>query len=344
GGILSLRGLDNAAYAHAPDGSLINDSGCGNTLDFANPHVRALALETLRHFVRTCGVDGFRFDLAPVLARGPGFDANAPIFAEMAADPWLADRVMIAEPWDIGPGGYQLGHFPAHWLEWNDRFRDDVRRFWRGDGPIGALVTRLAGSSDIFGSNCRSVNFLAAHDGFTLADTVSYAARHNEANGEENRDGHGENFSWNHGVEGPSLDPDVRWARGQAQRAMLATLFASTGTILLTAGDEFGRSQRGNNNAYAQDNEIGWIDWVNRDRALEAFTVRLSARRDAARCAAFPAQGEWTRLDGQPMHVSDWEEAGTDGVRFRSTDPDRPLSLDISRSAGKVVRDYGAPA
>ena len=344
GGILSLRGLDNAAYAHAPDGSLINDSGCGNTLDFANPHVRALALETLRHFVRTCGVDGFRFDLAPVLARGPGFDANAPIFAEMAADPWLADRVMIAEPWDIGPGGYQLGHFPAHWLEWNDRFRDDVRRFWRGDGPIGALVTRLAGSSDIFGSNCRSVNFLAAHDGFTLADTVSYAARHNEANGEENCDGHGENFSWNHGVEGPSLDPDVRWARGQAQRAMLATLFASTGTILLTAGDEFGRSQRGNNNAYAQDNEIGWIDWVNRDRALEAFTVRLSARRDAARCAAFPAQGEWTRLDGQPMHVSDWEEAGTDGVRFRSTDPDRPLSLDISRSAGKVVRDYGAPA
>jgi glycogen operon protein len=338
GGVLSLRGLDNAAYAHAPDGSLINDSGCGNTLDFANPHVRALALETLRHFVRSCGVDGFRFDLAPVLARGPGFDAAAPIFAEIAADPWLADRVMIAEPWDIGPGGYQLGNFPPNWLEWNDRFRDDVRRFWRGDGAIGQLVTRLAGSSDLFGADCRSVNFLAAHDGFTLADTVAYANRHNEANGEQNRDGHGENFSWNHGVEGPSDDPEIRWARGNAQRAMLATLFASTGTILLTAGDEFGRSQHGNNNAYAQDNETSWIDWVRRDRALEAFTARLSARRDAARCATFPAQGDWTRSDGVPMSVTDWEDAATDGVRFRSTDPAQPLTLSICRDAHDIAR------
>ncbi len=150
GGVLSLRGLDNAAYAHAPDGSLINDTGCGNTLDFANPGVRELTVASLHHFVRNCGVDGFRFDLAPVMARGPAFAADAPIFAEIAAEPLLADRVMIAEPWDIGPGGYQLGNFPANWLEWNDKYRDDVRRFWRGDGTIGDVVTRIAGSSDIF--------------------------------------------------------------------------------------------------------------------------------------------------------------------------------------------------
>jgi glycogen operon protein len=147
----SLRGLDNAAYAHAPDGSLINDTGCGNTLDFGNPAVRRLTLDTLRHFVRHAGVDGFRFDLAPILARSPGFAADAPIFAEIAADPLLADRVMIAEPWDIGPGGYQLGRFPDTWLEWNDRYRDDVRRFWRGDAGVGVLATRVAGSSDVFG-------------------------------------------------------------------------------------------------------------------------------------------------------------------------------------------------
>jgi len=151
GPVLSFRGLDNAAYAHAPDGTLINDTGCGNTLDFANPAIRALTVDTLRHFVQHCGVDGFRFDLATIMARGPGFAADAPIFAEIAADPWLADRVLIAEPWDIGPGGYQLGRFPPHWLEWNDRYRDDVRRFWRGDAGVGLLATRIAGSSDMFG-------------------------------------------------------------------------------------------------------------------------------------------------------------------------------------------------
>ncbi|MFN7159285.1 MAG: glycogen debranching enzyme, partial [Erythrobacter cryptus] len=184
GGTLSLRGLDADAYARAPDGSLINDTGCGNTLDFARPWVRQLVIDALVHFVRHAGVDGFRFDLAPVLARGPGFDPEAPIFAELAAEPLLADRVMIAEPWDIGPGGYQLGRFPAGWLEWNDRFRDDVRRFWQGTAAAGVLATRIAGSSDIFGADCRSVNFIAAHDGFTLADLVAYAHRHNEANGE----------------------------------------------------------------------------------------------------------------------------------------------------------------
>src|SRR5260221_3379784 len=244
GPILSLRGLDNRAYAHAaPTGdgvSLINDTGCGNTLDFANPAVRQLALDALRHFVRHCGIDGFRFDLATVMARSPGFAPDAPIFAEIAADPLLADRILIAEPWDIGPGGYQLGNFPPNWLEWNDRFRDDVRRFRRGDGGIGTLATRIAGSTDVFGAHCRSVNFLAAHDGFTLADSVAYADRHNWANGEANRDGHGENLSWSNDVEGPSGDPEIVARRSADLRALLATLFASTGTIMRPARDEFG--------------------------------------------------------------------------------------------------------
>jgi glycogen operon protein len=341
GGVLSLRGLDNRCYAHEPDGShLINDTGCGNTLSFAYEPMRALALDTLRHFVRHCGVDGFRFDLAPILARGPGFDAAAPIFAEIAADPWLSDRVLIAEPWDVGPGGYQLGNFPGNWLEWNDRYRDDVRRFWKGQERLGVLATRLAGSADVFGEGtCRSVNFLAAHDGFTLADTVAYETRHNEANGEQNRDGHGENFSWNHGVEGPSDDPQVRAARATDLRALLATLFASTGTMLLTAGDEFGRSQQGNNNAYAQDNAIGWIDWLNRDHALENYTAELAAWRAerAGWFAQFPASGEWLRADGEAMTPGDWDNA--EFVRYRSLDPAKPYAVTIDRTGRKVTLD-----
>ena len=315
GGVLSLRGLDNDCYAHAPDGSLINDTGCGNTLDFGNPAVRALALATLRHFVASCGIDGFRFDLATVMARAPGFDPRAPIFSAIAADPLLADRVLIAEPWDIGPGGYQLGKFPSNWLEWNDRFRDDVRRFWRGDAGIGLLATRIAGSADIFGTDYRGVNFLAAHDGFTLADSVAYAQRHNEANGEQNRDGHGENFSWNNGFEGPSDDPAIRAARADDLRALLGTLFGSTGAIMLTAGDEFGRSQHGNNNAYAQDNAAFWIDWRARDHALEDHVARLSARRAVALSAfaALPPDATWTRADGEAMTTADWEDDRTQG-------------------------------
>ena len=318
GPVLSLRALDNAAYAHEPNGALINDTGCGNTLNFGHPAVRALALATLRHFVRHCGVDGFRFDLAPVLARGPGFDPAAPFFAELAADPQLADRVLIAEPWDIGPGGYQLGQFPANWLEWNDRFRDDVRRFWRGDVGVGLLATRLAGSADLFGPDCRSVNFLAAHDGFTLADCVAYEHRHNHANGEDNRDGHGENFSWNHGCEGPSHDPRVNAARAEDLRAMLGTLFASTGTVMLTAGDEFGRTQHGNNNAYCQDNAAFWLDWAGRDTALEDHVAALSAARAARRAefAQFPQGGEWLAPSGAAMTVADWEDPASDGFDY----------------------------
>ena len=332
GGTLSLRGLDPAAYARAPDGSLINDTGCGNTLDFANPNVRRLMIDTLAHFVRHCGVDGFRFDLAPVIARGPGFDARAPIFAELAAEPCLADRVMIAEPWDIGPGGYQLGQFPPNWLEWNDRFRDDVRRFWRGDGSLGTLATRIAGSSDLFGSDCRSVNFLAAHDGFTLADTLAYEQRHNHANGEDNRDGHGENFSWNCGAEGPSDDPQVIARRAADARALLGTLFASTGTIMLTAGDEFGRSQQGNNNAYCQDMPV---DWSARDRALEADVAALAARRAAAgdAFAQFPEDGQWLTPSGAAMQPQDWDNPETDGFTHQPLSGSARPALRISRSA-----------
>lgn len=339
GPIVSLRGLDNAAYGHAADGSLINDTGCGNTLDFAQPHVRQLTIDALRHFVAHAGVDGFRFDLAPVMARGPGFAADAPIFAEIAADPLLADRVLIAEPWDIGPGGYQLGQFPANWLEWNDRFRDDVRRFWRGDGTLGALATRLAGSADVFGpcdsSPCRSVNFLAAHDGFTLADCVAFVHKHNEANGENNRDGHDDNYSWNNGVEGPSDDPAVLARRQAAQRALLGTLFASTGTIMLTAGDEFGRSQQGNNNAYSQDNPLSWIDWQARDRDLEDFVARLSAARmgDMAR---FPENGQWLALEGAAMDGARWEDPATPGVAWRAPDQARP-GFRVSRADGVAL-------
>jgi len=335
GGTLSLRGLDPAAYARAPDGRLINDTGCGNTLDFADPHVRRLMIDTLAHFVRHAGIDGFRFDLAPVIARGPGFDQRAPIFAELAAQACLADRVMIAEPWDIGPGGYQLGHFPPNWLEWNDRYRDDVRRFWKGEATIGTLATRIAGSSDLFGADCRSVNFLAAHDGFTLADTVSFAHRHNHANSEDNRDGHGENHSWNCGAEGATGDPAILARRAADIRALLGTLFASTGTIMLTAGDEFGRSQQGNNNAYCQDLPIGWAA---RDLALEADVAAL-ARARAERLddfLRFPQDGQWLSLAGEPLANGQWQDMASDGFIHRYPPEAGGRELRVSRSERAV--------
>lgn len=335
GGTLSLRGLDPAAYARAPDGALINDTGCGNTLDFANPHVRRLMIDSLTHFVRHAGIDGFRFDLAPVIARGPGFDAQAPIFAEIAAEPLLNDRIMIAEPWDIGPGGYQLGRFPPNWLEWNDRYRDDIRRFWKGTGTIGALAMRVAGSSDVFGQDCRSVNFLAAHDGFTLADTVAYEHRHNHANGEDNRDGHGENHSWNCGTEGPSDDPQVRARRAADLRAMLGTLFASTGTIMLTAGDECGRTQHGNNNAYCQDMPL---DWAGRDTALEAAVADLAARRAAslADFERFAGGGRWLSLAGEPLADWQWQDLASEGFIHEFAHQQGGGHLSIDRSARAV--------
>ncbi|WP_377296674.1 glycogen debranching protein GlgX [Rhizobium sp. SGZ-381] len=323
GATLSLRGLDNLTYYHHMPGApgvLVNDTGTGNTVACDHPVVRRLIVDTLRHFVLHAGVDGFRFDLATILGRSmEGFARDSDTLAAILQDDVLSDRVMIAEPWDIGPGGYQLGQFPAPFLEWNDRARDDMRCFWRGDaGKTGALASALAGSSGLFAAHgqteTRSVNFLAAHDGFTLMDLVSHAHKHNEANGEDNRDGHNENHSWNNGVEGRSDDPGVLAARQNDIRALLATLFATRGSIMLTAGDEGGRSQQGNNNAYAQDNALTWLDWAALDEDLVAHTAALSALRK--RFSVFSdthfftgEEGDvvWLNEQGQPMTVADWE-------------------------------------
>ncbi|MCP9233166.1 glycogen debranching protein GlgX [Mesorhizobium sp. LMG 17147] len=329
GPTLSLRGLDSRAYyRHEADGALVNDTGTGNTVACDHPVVQEMVLDTLRHFVQRAGVDGFRFDLAPILGRDDGvFDADAPLLNAIRNDPVLGDRVLIAEPWDIGPDGYQLGNFPPPFLEWNDRYRDDIRRFWRGDGGmIGALATRLAGSSDVFSkagqTTSRSLNFIAAHDGMTLADIVAYEHKHNEANGEQNRDGHDDNLSWNNGVEGQTDDQSIVTARFDDRCALLATLFASRGTIMLTAGDEFGRTQRGNNNAYAQDNDITWLDWSGRDRALERYTALLAKMRRAAPALSdtrfltgeLPAGSQipdvaWLTETGVPLDEAAWHDA-----------------------------------
>lgn len=327
GATLSMRGLDNHTYyryATGQSGVLVNDTGCGNTIACDHPAVRQLILDSLRHFVLSAGIDGFRFDLGSILGRDiNGFSSDAALLTEMRTDPVLKDRLLIAEPWDIGPGGYQLGNFPADFLEWNDRARDDLRRTWRGDShTIGDLATALAGSSSIFSRNgaqqTRSVNFIAAHDGFTLMDLVSYAGKHNEANGEDNRDGHNENHSWNNGVEGATGDPQVQAFRRRDVMALLSTLFATRGAIMLTAGDEGGRSQRGNNNAYCQDNAITWVDWAALDDTLIAHTATLSQIRTRfdvfSETVFFTGNGdvEWLRFDGQPMTASDWEGATTD--------------------------------
>ncbi len=353
GTTLSMRGLDNLTYyRHVTDrpGELINDTGCGNTIACDHPVVEALILDSLRHFVHAAGVDGFRFDLASILGRDMGgFHREARLFQAISADPLLADRVLIAEPWDIGPGGYQLGNFPSPFLEWNDRARDDIRIYWRGDRhAIGALATALAGSSGSFArwGECgtRTVNFIAAHDGFTLADIVSYAGKHNEANGEENRDGHNENHSWNNGAEGATGDPEILTARRHDVMALIGTLFSSRGTIMLTAGDEGGRSQNGNNNAYCQDNAITWLDWTAMDDDIVAHTAALSAMRrrfDVFDQTAFLTGNgdvDWRRLDGQPMAVGDWEHPATDNLMMVLATRDRTqkratrLAVVINRS------------
>ncbi|MFN3892125.1 MAG: glycogen debranching protein GlgX [Beijerinckiaceae bacterium] len=328
GPTLSLRGLDNATYyLHSNDspGVLVNDTGCGNTLACNRPAGVRLVMDSMRYFVERAGVDGFRFDLAPVLGRSEtGFSPHAPLLAAISQDPALRDLMLIAEPWDIGPGGYQMGAFPAPFMEWNDRFRDDVRRFWRGEfGAIGAFATRVAGSRDIFARSHRppsaSVNFAAAHDGFTLRDVVTYSHKHNEANGEQNRDGSSVNHSWNHGVEGPG-DDAVEQLRDRDVRALLATTILSLGAPMITAGDEFGRTQQGNNNAYCQDNAVTWLDWARADAGLIEFTaalVRLRARLRVL-CADEPLRGAgeggaqpgavWLRLDGTPKQQSDWTD------------------------------------
>ncbi|MBP7335377.1 glycogen debranching protein GlgX [Niveispirillum sp.] len=291
GPTLSFRGIDNASYylLHPHDKRFYQDhTGTGNTLNLAHPRVLQMVMDSLRHWVVDMHVDGFRFDLATTLAReAHGYDSGAGFLDAVRQDPVLAGVKLIAEPWDIGPGGYRVGQFPSGWSEWNDRYRDTVRRFWRGDeGMLPELAARLTGSADIFDNARRrpwsSVNFVTSHDGFTLADLVSYNAKHNEANQEGNRDGHDANFSNNHGVEGPTDDPVIKAVRHRQARNMLATLLLSQGTPMLTAGDELLRSQQGNNNAYCQDNEVSWIDWpgVGQDeRAMTRFVARLTGLR-----------------------------------------------------------------
>jgi glycogen debranching enzyme GlgX/4-alpha-glucanotransferase len=329
GPTVSLRGLDNATYYRLDASNprlYANDAGCGNTLALERPAPLRLAMDALRRFAELGGVHGFRFDLATTLARrATGFDAAHPFLTAMEQDPVLSRLKLIAEPWDIGMGGYQLGQFPAGWGEWNDRYRDTTRRFWRGEaGLLGEMATRLAGSADVFAARkrplSRSINFITAHDGFTLADVVSHDHKHNEANGESNRDGTCANHSWNHGHEGPTEDERINAARMADQRAMLATLLLSRGTPMLTMGDELGHTQQGNNNAYAQDNALSWLDWGHADAALIAHTKRLIAARlgNPALWNDKPLSGlptdasgipdvEWLRADGETMRREDWE-------------------------------------
>ena len=348
GPTLSLRGLDNLAYfrhVEGHPGTLLNDTGTGNTVACDHPFVRGLILDSLRHFVLNAGIDGFRFDLAPVLGRGPhGFSREAETLMAIAQDDVLADRVLIAEPWDIGPGGYQLGNFPPPFREWNDRARDDIRRFWRGDRwTIGELASRLAGSEDVFARHGQhqtlSVNFIAAHDGFTLMDLVSYEERRNHANGEENRDGHHDNFSWNNGIEGPTDDPQVIEARRRDVMALLSSLFVSRGAIMLGMGDEAGRSQAGNNNAYCQDNAITWMDWTAADEDLIEHTARLARMR--RRFSVFSETGffvdagddiDWFNSFGEPMTQDDWghPEASVLTVALKAFDRETGRTVHIA--------------
>jgi glycogen operon protein len=293
GPTLSLKGIDNASYYRLlPDDRrrYINDTGTGNPLNLSHPRVLQMVTDSLRFWATEMRVDGFRFDLATILGREPyGFDEGGGFLDSCRQDPVLSHVKLIAEPWDCGPGGYQVGGFPPGWAEWNDRFRDTVRAFWKGDeGRLPDLAARLTASGDLFNRRGRkpwaSVNFVTAHDGFTLNDTVSYNDKHNEANGEDNRDGHAHNLSWNHGVEGPTEDAEVRALRERQKRNLLATLLFAQGTPMLLAGDEFGRTQRGNNNAYCQDNETNWVDWqgIGEDgRALIEFVRKLIAIRQA---------------------------------------------------------------
>ena len=343
GATLSWRGLDNRAYYRLDErGQDIDVTGCGNTLDLRHPVVCRMVLDSLRYWVGECHVDGFRFDLAVALGRGrdDGYDPDHPFLVALRADPVLSRVKLIAEPWDVGVHGWRTGQFPPPFGEWNDRFRDSVRSFWLPDVARSAhgqpghgvreLATRLAGSQDLFGARDRgpiaSVNYVAAHDGFTLADTTAYERKHNGANGEGNRDGHGDNRSWNHGVEGANADEDVLRARRRSLRNLLGTLLLSTGVPMINAGDEMGRTQRGNNNAFCQDNEVSWLDWeLDEARADLLETTRHLAglrathavlrRRDFFTGRPAPEGGgadlTWFAADGQPMHNGRWDDPHT---------------------------------
>ncbi len=341
GPTLSFRGLDNASYYRLREDDrrrYIDDTGTGNTLNLSQPRVLQMVMDSLRHWAQSFHVDGFRFDLAAVLGReAHGFDPCAGFFDALCQDPVLAPLKLIAEPWDLGPGGYRLGQHPAGFAEWNDRFRDSVRRYWRGDpGQRPDVAARLVGSADIFGHAGRrpsaSINYVTCHDGFTLADLVSYERKHNEANQEGNRDGSDANWSSNWGVEGPTEDAAILAVRTRVRRATLATLFFSDGTPMLLGGDEFGRSQRGNNNAYCQDNAVSWFDWrrAEAEPAFTDFVARLAALRRAhpgLRAASYRHGGqqmaddvrdiEWFDAQGAIMAPEAWNDPEEGALTLR---------------------------
>jgi glycogen operon protein len=321
GPTLSFRGLDNAAYYRlVPEKKrhYINDTGTGNTVNLSHPRVIQMVTDSLRYWVEEMHVDGFRFDLGTILAREPGgFDTHNGFMKACMQDPVLDKVKLVAEPWDCGPGGYQVGGFPAGWAEWNDKFRDTARDFWRGEATPAALAPRLCASPDFFNQRGRqpwaSINFVTAHDGFTLDDLVTYNEKHNEANGEDNKDGHSHNRSWNHGVEGPTEDEAILGLRKRQMKNILATLLLSQGTPMILAGDEFARTQKGNNNAYCQDNELSWLDWNHDERAerLIRFVQRLTGLRHR-----FPILRQKRFLSGvynEELGVKDVTWVGTSG-------------------------------
>ncbi len=365
GPTLMFRGLDNASYYRLADDRryYLDDAGCGNTLDFENPFVMRLMMDSLRYWVELMHVDGFRFDLCTTLGRTrTGFDRNGPFFRAIGQDPVLNRVKLIAEPWDIGPGGYQLGAYPAPFAEWNDKYRDNVREFWRGDpGKVADLAARLSGSAQFFDHDGRaatsSLNFLTAHDGFTLQDTVSYSTKHNLANGEDNRDGHSNNHSDNMGVEGPSDEPAIIAARTRRKRNLVATLMLSQGTPMILAGDELSNSQGGNNNAYCQDNEIGWVNWPEQDDPFFTFCQQAIAfrrmhpllrQRRFLHSRQRVIDGEpdlfWRRANGEAMRQEDWDNPNLDTLvaemRMASGTPEyvqRQGALLIVLNRGKAV-------
>jgi isoamylase len=330
GPTLSFRGIDNVSYYRLLQDDFrhyVNDTGTGNTLNLSHPRVLQMVTDSLRYWVQEMHVDGFRFDLGTILAREhDGFDQGGGFLDSCGQDPVLSSVKLIAEPWDVGPGGYQVGAFPPGWAEWNDRYRDTVRSYWKGDdGKLGDLAARLSGSSDLFNRRGRkpwaTVNFVTAHDGFTLNDLVSYNDKHNEPNGEENRDGHDNNQSWNHGAEGTTDDQDIVALRERQKRNFLSTLLLSQGTPMILAGDEFGRTQNGNNNAYCQDNDVSWVGWQFDEQAesLIEFTKRLTALRrryPVLRQSRFLSgiwneelglkDATWLTPAGQEMTADDW--------------------------------------
>jgi glycogen operon protein len=337
GPTLSFRGIDNAAYYRLSpqDPRYYTDyTGCGNTLNMMHPRVLQLIMDSLRYWVTEMHVDGFRFDLAAALARElHDVDRLGAFFDIIHQDPLLSQVKLIAEPWDLGEGGYQVGNFPVGWTEWNGRYRDSVRRYWKGDeGTLGDFAYRLTGSADLYETNGRlpsaSVNFVTAHDGFTLNDLVSYNEKHNEANLDENRDGESNNNSWNCGAEGPTDDAEVNALRARQKRNFLASLILSQGVPMLLAGDELGRTQKGNNNTYCQDNELSWIDWANVDEGLIAFTAELlRVRREHPtfrRRRYFQGKSlrgqdlQWLNPDGVELSAENWSDpvARCVGARF----------------------------